>query len=281
MPAPPPPPARKPPVTPAGRAAKGGKKPAGRPPVQAGSIPWNAVLLVAAVALLAAGYKLRDRYNAVEAALPSLASSPLPAGTDAFGVAALVRARVLSAGASLPDDGLEVTIRGGEETQPVSVRVRYRVPMLVTRVDREASLALTGTGLLPGRYAGDGEKAPEPDPSTRARLDRVLQKDRCPEGTEQKGFSPPQGLETWCEQPGKPGRQHGPYRGYHKSGQLVEEGEYLDGKRHGRWVKYSAEGSREAEAYYKAGVQHGRFKQWDAKGELVVDVEYRDGKPVR
>lgn len=78
---------------------------------------------------------------------------------------------------------------------------------------------------------------------------------RCPKGTQKAGRPPPEGLEAWCEAKDLFGgiSKSGPYRRWHRSGELAMEGSFLDGKKHGLWRSYAAGGALVLEEEYNFG----------------------------
>lgn len=60
--------------------------------------------------------------------------------------------------------------------------------------------------------------------------------------------------------------RHGLFREYHKSGQVISEGNYVDGKEQGLWRDYYPNGQVAAEGYYDGGTEVGEWKYWDIDG---------------
>lgn len=77
----------------------------------------------------------------------------------------------------------------------------------------------------------------------------------CPKGTRQEGAPPPAGAVAWCAGPDLFGqlRRNGPFKRWRPNGQVLREGEYVDGKKHGQWVEYDEAGQASAEAVYRFG----------------------------
>jgi hypothetical protein len=248
---------------------------------RSGLPPWVLVLLLAALGAGFWGWRSWQRVNAFDGVLQACAAQQPAQAQDAADLARAIRTLADQNGVTLLDKGVTVTIPAADGAQAIPVQVRTRATVLGLRVVREFSAVMHGGGLVASTYVGDGLKAPEEDGMGRERLERALKKARCPAGTVEKGAAPPQGFETWCELPGKPVKQHGPYVGWHTSGQVAEEGAYADGKREGKWTRYHADGTRAAEAFYRAGVQDGRFRTWDREGKLLQDQDYRGGVPTR
>ena len=47
----------------------------------------------------------------------------------------------------------------------------------------------------------------------------------------------------------------GPYREYHRTGQIALEGEFKNGRKHGTWTEYDASGAKALVRTYEDGVQ--------------------------
>jgi antitoxin component YwqK of YwqJK toxin-antitoxin module len=121
----------------------------------------------------------------------------------------------------------------------------------------------------------------------------------CPRGTKAKGGSPPRARKQWCALPdgtqhgpsiryygsGKvmvraefaKGEMSGPYRAWHKNGQLAESGVYVRDKRDGPFRTFDGDGTVLTEESYKRGKVHGRSRIWFLNGQLMVDAVFANG----
>lgn len=122
----------------------------------------------------------------------------------------------------------------------------------------------------------------------------------CPDGTEMRGASPPDGVKAWCELPD--GTQHGPsfswystgtpaaeahfdegrlngtFRLWHANGQLAEEGSYVADQRHGLFSTWMEDGTKILEQSFADGKRNGEVKRWWPNGQLQFAEHYVDGK---
>jgi antitoxin component YwqK of YwqJK toxin-antitoxin module len=73
------------------------------------------------------------------------------------------------------------------------------------------------------------------------------------------------------------GRQQGPWKEYHPNGQIMSQGEYLNGKRIGEWVFYHPNGKVEQKGKYdKKGKAQGGWKWFYESGHLLREENYRN-----
>lgn len=60
--------------------------------------------------------------------------------------------------------------------------------------------------------------------------------------------------------------RHGLFCEYHKNGQVISEGNYVNGKEHGLWRDYYENGQLAAEGEYRDGVEAGQWRYWNPDG---------------
>ena len=71
---------------------------------------------------------------------------------------------------------------------------------------------------------------------------------------------------------------NGKVKEYIVSGELVFEGEYLNGKKHGKGKEYDRSGKLVFEGEYLNGKKNGKGKEYDFFGKLKFEGEYLNGK---
>jgi hypothetical protein len=62
--------------------------------------------------------------------------------------------------------------------------------------------------------------------------------------------------------------RQGLFTEFHRNGQLVSEGTYVNGTEEGPWRDFHENGQIAAEGHYAAGVETGVWRYWNSQGEL-------------
>jgi len=75
----------------------------------------------------------------------------------------------------------------------------------------------------------------------------------------------------------KEGR-HGKWNWYYESGEVEEEGHYVDGEKEGKWVEYYESGEVKAEANYVDGKREDKWVWYYESGEVMEDGNFIDGQ---
>jgi len=70
--------------------------------------------------------------------------------------------------------------------------------------------------------------------------------------------------------------RHGLFVEYSTSGQVLCEGDYVDGMENGLWRDYHENGQLAAEGRYRAGKKHGVWRFWADDGSPEDDEVYED-----
>lgn len=63
---------------------------------------------------------------------------------------------------------------------------------------------------------------------------------------------------------------------YYDSGQVKQEGSYLNGKLHGKWVAYNEDGTKQAIGEYKEGAKVGKWFFWNTN--TLSEVDFNNSK---
>lgn len=63
--------------------------------------------------------------------------------------------------------------------------------------------------------------------------------------------------------------RHGLFQEYHQNGQVISEGEYVNGNEQGLWRDYYPNGQLAAEGFYKDGKEVGVWRYWNEEGDLI------------
>lgn len=71
--------------------------------------------------------------------------------------------------------------------------------------------------------------------------------------------------------------KHGPWRSWHKNGQLMMEGKYSHGLETGKFTWYHTNGQRSVEGEFTEGQKAGKWTWWHAKGQKASQGQYADG----
>ena len=74
------------------------------------------------------------------------------------------------------------------------------------------------------------------------------------------------------------GKRNGRGREYGKDNNLLFEGEYLNGKRNGKGKEYYDNGKLKYDGEYLNGIRNGKGKKYDDNGKLKFEGEYINGK---
>jgi antitoxin component YwqK of YwqJK toxin-antitoxin module len=123
-------------------------------------------------------------------------------------------------------------------------------------------------------YDKDGKATDSTQPPSSAKGSGWWKKPRCPEGAMFIGGPGPAGV-AYCER--EDGRYHGPYTRWFASGDLSEEGTYVDGKRDGVWTWWYTSGAVLEQSSWKAGVRHGHFVERGPDGAVRREGDFQDG----
>lgn len=125
----------------------------------------------------------------------------------------------------------------------------------------------------------------------------------CPEKTERRGATPPEGFEVWCETPGevperrregpsrtwyddgglaklasfKAGKLDGMFVEWHRNGKPARAGAFEGGERDGPWTVWYESGRGEESSGYLRGRQHGPLQTWWPSGKPKVRGQYCHG----
>lgn len=62
--------------------------------------------------------------------------------------------------------------------------------------------------------------------------------------------------------------RHGLFQSLYPTGQLAQEGTYLDGRESGRWRSYHENGQLASEGEYREGREVGTWRFWNADGSV-------------
>ena len=79
----------------------------------------------------------------------------------------------------------------------------------------------------------------------------------------------------------KGGIENGPFRQYHKNGQLEAEGTYKDGLRDGSFKEFHPNGTIAAEGQYLDDIENGDIKVFDTTGTLTRIYVFKDKFPIK
>jgi antitoxin component YwqK of YwqJK toxin-antitoxin module len=74
--------------------------------------------------------------------------------------------------------------------------------------------------------------------------------------------------------------RHGRFVEYSKTGQVLSEGEYVDGLEQGLWRDFFPNGQLAAEGHYVNGQESGIWRFWNEDGSPERAVEYGNGNPL-
>ena len=74
--------------------------------------------------------------------------------------------------------------------------------------------------------------------------------------------------------------RHGLYVEYSESGEVLSEGNYVNGKEEGLWRSFHENGRRAAEGHYIAGKEEGVWLFWNLSGIPEEPATYRNGEEV-
>lgn len=97
---------------------------------------------------------------------------------------------------------------------------------------------------------------------------------RCPAGTKQVGGKVDGVYCARLTAQGSVARAHGPYAGFHASGQKLVEGQYVDGLKVGTWTFYDEAGRVTGQTEFSEGVYHGKRVQFFPSGSPRLVEEY-------
>ena len=76
------------------------------------------------------------------------------------------------------------------------------------------------------------------------------------------------------------GKEHGPFQRWNNSGQLAEEGSYIDGAKDGRWWAYSEHGTWTFDGTFDRGIPIGKHREKHGSGHIVSERTYDEvGRP--
>ncbi len=148
--------------------------------------------------------------------------------------------------------------------------------------------AATGTGSSRGMLGdrkktstkvqkGDSKSAKKKEQQRPTHKDAIL---NCPDGGRLAGSPPPRNNTQWCEAKGPEGKavRHGPYRKWHKNGNLKESGYFEMGLPHGNIIKRSANGTIIEERHFLEGKANGPRIKYDKGGTRRSYISFREGK---
>jgi antitoxin component YwqK of YwqJK toxin-antitoxin module len=71
--------------------------------------------------------------------------------------------------------------------------------------------------------------------------------------------------------------RHGLFVAYSTSGQIVSEGQYVEGLEQGVWRSFHGSGVLAAEGEYRDGQEHGVWNFWNDDGTHEKSVTYENG----
>jgi antitoxin component YwqK of YwqJK toxin-antitoxin module len=74
--------------------------------------------------------------------------------------------------------------------------------------------------------------------------------------------------------------RHGRYAEYSESGQILSEGNYIDGSEEGLWRSFYESGQKASEGNYVAAKEEGIWHFWNPNGKQEESVTYRNGEEV-
>lgn len=128
-----------------------------------------------------------------------------------------------------------------------------------------------------------GSKGPSKSSKSGPEVQALAEKNsikQCPAETVLRGAAFPKGIAQWCERKGKEGVsiKHGPYKRWHKNGNLRSEGMYDQNKLAGVIKEYSKDGRLKEQTSYAAGEKHGASVVWNKKGAKTMSGSYQNGK---
>ena len=106
----------------------------------------------------------------------------------------------------------------------------------------------------------------------------VIASRECPWGTEERGE---EGKELWCaiEMPDGSYGKHGPFREWHPSGQLKEQGTYDRGRRDGEYTYFYENGQMQELQTWRMGVLEGPATGWWEDGKKRSTQTFIESEP--
>lgn len=72
----------------------------------------------------------------------------------------------------------------------------------------------------------------------------------------------------------------GPYKEYHKTGEIKIVGTYKNGLRSGLWSSWFTNGNLQSEVEYKQGKEYGEYQVFYEEGQLKIKGQYNEGKEI-
>lgn len=69
----------------------------------------------------------------------------------------------------------------------------------------------------------------------------------------------------------------GPWKHWHRNGNVKESGTYVKGKKFGRWQSWHSNGQKESDRHFQDDVEHGTFSVWKKKGQLRESGAHHTG----
>ena len=101
----------------------------------------------------------------------------------------------------------------------------------------------------------------------------------CPRGTAMSSSDMSYGKEERCVIE-RTGKRHGPFRTWHRSGRMRQEGEYRFGRAEGVWTYYYPSGQKRMEGGWRFGKAHGPWTFWHENGQIESEGQLSFGKRV-
>lgn len=90
----------------------------------------------------------------------------------------------------------------------------------------------------------------------------------------QEGFSVP---DEWRYHIEAPEGYSGTWRKWYKSGELMEQTDYVKGKLHGKVIAFQKDGRKTLESSFQEGRKDGDCREWDQSGVLICSGTYKNG----